>query len=108
MAVATAFLSDLEALEHDGTAAGLRAMAAALTSEEHERLRAEAAAGDRLAELMVDVLAAPRAHVEVLRCPCGGIAWDPDPRGSGEHCAACGAWSPCSAAGMPVGTRDDG
>jgi hypothetical protein len=52
-----ALLADLEALERDGTGAKLRAIAATLTSEEHERLRAEAAVGDRLAELITAVLA---------------------------------------------------
>jgi hypothetical protein len=34
---------------------------------------------------------------EVVRCAaCGGVGWDPDDRGTGERCAACGAWSPCS------------
>jgi hypothetical protein len=89
--------TDLEALERDGTGAQLRAIAATLTAEEHQRLAVEAATGDRLAELMVAVLATPRARVEVLRCRCGGIAWDPDPSGVRERCAACGAWSPCSA-----------
>jgi hypothetical protein len=46
-------------LERDGTATQLRAIAATLTPEEHQRLRAEAAAGDRLAALMVGVLAVP-------------------------------------------------
>jgi hypothetical protein len=91
-----ALLVDLDELERDGTAARLRAIAATLTRGEHERLRAEAAAGDRLAELMVAVLAAPRERVEVLRCPCGGIVWAPDSSGRRERCAACGAWSPCS------------
>jgi hypothetical protein len=52
-------LADLEALERDGTAATLRAIATTLTREEHQRLRAEAAAGDRLAELVTAVLAVP-------------------------------------------------
>jgi hypothetical protein len=91
-----ALLANLEELERDGTAARLRAIAATLTPEEHERLRAEAAAGDRLAELMVAVLAPPPERVEVLRCRCGGIAWEPDPSGVRERCAACGTWSPCS------------
>src|SRR5215472_6022452 len=50
-------LADLEQLERDGTAGRLRSIAATLTPEEHERLRAEAATGDRLAALMVAVLA---------------------------------------------------
>jgi hypothetical protein len=90
-------LADLEALERDGTAEKLRAIAATLTAAEHQRLVAEAAAGDRLAEIIVAVLATPREQAEVLRCPCGGIAWEPDPSGVRERCAACGAWSPCSA-----------
>jgi hypothetical protein len=95
---AASFRTDLEALERDGTAEKLRAIAATLTAEEHKRLAAEAATGDRLAELMVAVLATPRARVAVLPCRCGGIAWEPDPDGGGERCAACGAWSPCSVA----------
>jgi hypothetical protein len=55
-----ALLADLEALERAGTAARLRSIAEGLTPEEHARLRAEAATGDRLAELMVAVLATPR------------------------------------------------
>ncbi len=90
------FFADLEQLERDGTAATLRATGATLTPEEHEWLRAEAAAGDRLAELMVAVLAPPPERVAVLRCRCGGIAWEPDPSGVRERCAACGTWSPCS------------
>ena len=89
-----ALLATLAELERDGTAARLRDLAEGLTAEEHQRLAAEAAIGDRLAELMVAVLATPRAGVEVLRCPCGGIAWDPEPEGTGERCATCGAWSP--------------
>ena len=89
--------TDLETLEGDGTAEELRAFAATLAREEHERLAAEAAAGERLAELMVAVLAPPHAPVVVLRCLCGGLAWDPDPSGMRERCATCGAWSPCSA-----------
>ena len=49
-------LADVEALERDGGAGKLRAIAATLTPEEHQRLRAEAASGDRLAALMVGVL----------------------------------------------------
>jgi hypothetical protein len=44
-------------LETGGTAARLRAIATTLTPEEHRRLAAEAAAGDRLAELVVAALA---------------------------------------------------
>jgi hypothetical protein len=50
-------LTDLEAFERDGTAERLRVIATTLTPAEHERLRAEAAAGDRLAELVMAVLA---------------------------------------------------
>jgi len=96
-----ALLADLEALERDGTAAQLRRVAEGLTPDEHHRLAAEAAAGDRLAALMVAVLSTPRERVEVVRCRCGGIAWEPDLGGLGERCAACGAWSPCS-----VGARE--
>jgi hypothetical protein len=49
-------LDDLEQLERDGTAARLRAVAATLTPEEHHRLAAEAAGGDRLAALVQVVL----------------------------------------------------
>ena len=56
-----ALLADLEALERDGTAARLRVIAAGLTPAEHRRLATEAAAGDRLAQLMVAVLAAEGA-----------------------------------------------
>jgi predicted deacetylase len=93
-----AVLADLEELERDGTAAQLRTIAATLTAEEYQRLAAEMAAGDRLAELIIGVLAPPRAEVAALRCRCGGIAWEPDPSGTGERCAACGTWSPCSVA----------
>jgi len=89
-----ALLDDLEALERDGTAAQLRSIAATLTAEEHQRLAAEAAAGDRLAELMVGVLATPHGRVEVVRCQCGGISWEPDPSGRRERCAACGTPTP--------------
>jgi hypothetical protein len=58
MAVAIARFLDVEALERDGTAAKLRAIAATLLPIEHERLRAEAAVGDRLAELVMTVLTA--------------------------------------------------
>jgi hypothetical protein len=99
-----ALLADLDELERDGTAARLRAIATGLTPDEHQRLAAEAAEGDRLAALMVAVLATPTSsgsnalieRVEVLRCRCGGIAWNPDPSGVRERCTACGAWSPCS------------
>ncbi len=94
-----ALLVDLEALERDGTAATLRAIAATLTPDEHERLRAEAASGDRLAELVTAVLGTPPAGPVVLRCVCGGTAWHPD--GAAERCASCGAWSPVS-----VGVED--
>jgi hypothetical protein len=76
----------------------LRAIATTLTAAEHHRLAAEAAGGDRLAALMVGVLAAPRARVAVLRCRCGGSAWDPDPSGVRERCIECNAWSPISSA----------
>jgi hypothetical protein len=92
-----ALRTDLEALERDGTAARLRAIATGLTPEEHQRLAAEAAEGDRLAELMVAVVATAGERVEVVRCRCGGIAWAPDPNGTAERCAACGRWSPVSA-----------
>ena len=62
-----ALLTDVDELERDGTAARLRTIGGTLTPEEHERLRAEAAAGDRLAQLMVAVLATAGARVEVLR-----------------------------------------
>src|SRR5262245_35154954 len=52
-----AFLADLEELERDGTPARLRAVATTFTAEEHHRLAAEAATGDRLAELVLAVLA---------------------------------------------------
>jgi hypothetical protein len=48
--------ADLEQLERDGTAAQLCAVAATLTSEEHQRLAHEAASGDRLAELITAVV----------------------------------------------------
>src|SRR5262245_41130841 len=91
-----ALVADLEQLEHDGTAARLRAIARTLTAEEHHRLAAAAAAGDRLAAFMVGVLATPHERVEVLRGRCGGIGWEPDGSGVRERCSACGAWSPCS------------
>jgi len=52
-------LADVEQLERDGTAEKLRAIAATLTPEEHQRLAAEAATGDRLAELVNAVVLAP-------------------------------------------------
>jgi hypothetical protein len=52
-----ALLRDLEELERDGTAPQLRVVAKGLTADEHHRLAAEAAKGDRLAELVVAVLA---------------------------------------------------
>jgi len=52
--IAFPLLADVEEFERDGTAAKLRAVAATLTSEEHQRLRAEAG----LAELLTAVLAA--------------------------------------------------
>jgi hypothetical protein len=97
-----ALLADVEALERDGTASRLRSIAATLTPEEHQRLRAEAATGDRLAALMVGVLTTSldrpvRNDVPmVLRCGCGGTTWHPEPDGSAERCTACGAWSPVS------------
>jgi len=91
-----ALLTDLEQLERDGSAAQLRAIAATLTPAEHERLRAEAAAGDRLAELVAAVLTTPLEGAVVLRCPCGGAAWWPEPDGTAERCVECGAWSPVS------------
>jgi hypothetical protein len=51
-----ALLVDLEEVERDGTATQLRAVAATLTPEEHHRLAAEAAGGDRLAALIQAVL----------------------------------------------------
>ena len=56
-AAVLALLADVNKLERDGMAARLRAVAATLTSAEHERLAVEAATGDRLAELAVAVLA---------------------------------------------------
>jgi hypothetical protein len=73
--VAFTLAADLEELERDGTAARLRAVAATLTVEEHHRLAAEAEAGDRLAELMVAVLATPRVpgdHGGRVRTPGKG------------------------------------
>jgi hypothetical protein len=89
-------LADLEQLERDGTAARLRGVAATLTPEEHERLRAEAASGDRLAELIVAIVTTPLDGPVVLQCRCGGIGWLPEPDGKAERCIACGEWSPCS------------
>jgi len=54
-----ALLADLAELERDSTVARLREVAATLTAEEHQRLAAEAAAGDGLAELVMAVLAPP-------------------------------------------------
>src|SRR5262249_45561480 len=44
----------------------------------------------------------------VLRCRCGGSAWAPDPSGSGERCAACGAWSPCSVVAIAAAEHGEG
>jgi hypothetical protein len=95
-AAVLALLADLEQLERDGTAAKLRAIGATLTSEEHQRLRAEAAAGDRLAELVTAVLTTPLEGPVVVRCRCGAIAWHPEPDRPAERCVECGAWSPVS------------
>jgi hypothetical protein len=92
-------LADVEALERDGSATQLRAIAATLTPAEHERLRAEAAAGDRLAELVTAVLATPLEGPVMLRCVCGGATWWPEPAGGAEWCIACGARSPVSIGG---------
>ena len=89
-------VADVEALERDGTAGRLRAIATTLTPAEHERLRAEAAAGDRLAELVTAVLATRLEVPVVLRCRCGGTAWRPEPDGKAERCTSCGVWSPLS------------
>jgi hypothetical protein len=89
-------VADLEQLERDGTAAQLRAIAATLTAEEHERLRAEAASGDRLAALVTAVLATRREAPVVLRCRCGGTRWWPERDGKAERCVECGEWSPVS------------
>jgi len=97
-----ALRTDLDELERDGGAQTLRAVAATLTPAEHQRLAAEAAAGDRLAALMVAVVAAPRERVEVVRCLCGGDRWAPDAGGMGERCTDCGAWSPCSVVAREV------
>jgi hypothetical protein len=91
-------LAAAEALERDGSAAKLREIAVSLTPEEHERLRAEAAAGDHLAELVVAVLATPLEGPVVLRCRCGGIAWHPEPDRAAERCVECGEGSPVSLA----------
>jgi hypothetical protein len=91
-----ALLAALEELERDGTAAKLRVIAEGLTAAEHERLRAEAAAGDPLAELITAVLATPLKVPVVLRCVCGGATWWPEPDGKAERCVECGAWSPVS------------
>jgi hypothetical protein len=88
-------LADRQRLERDGMAARLRTIAATLTVEEHHRLDLEAAAGDRLAELVTAVLTTP-PEGPVLRCPCRSTRWHPDPSRSGERCVACGAWSPVS------------
>jgi hypothetical protein len=57
-----ALLADLAEFERDGTAEKLRAITATLTAEEHQRLAAEAASGDRLAALMQAVLASPSSE----------------------------------------------
>jgi hypothetical protein len=59
----------LEELDRDGTAAQLRAVAATLTPEEHDRLAAEAAEGDRLAQLVVAVLASIPRTEALVRMP---------------------------------------
>jgi hypothetical protein len=100
-----ALRADLEELEQDGMGDRLRAIARTLTPEEHQRLAAEAAAGDRLAELMVAVLATAGERVEVVRCRCGGIGWEPDGSGVRERCTDCGRWSPVSA-GIEDASRD--
>lgn len=95
----------LEALERDGTAAQLRAVAATLTPVERRALAAEVAEGDRLAELVVAVLAtAPSEGAAqpstgwpalVVRCSnCGGDGWLPAQDDDLERCVACGALVP--------------
>jgi hypothetical protein len=91
-----ALLADVSALERDRTATKLRTIAATLGPVPFVLLRAEAAAGDRLAELVTAVLATPREGVVVLRCTCGGVEWHPEPHGKGERCVECGVWSPVS------------
>jgi hypothetical protein len=77
-----------EQLEHDDTAAQLRAIAATLTPVEGHCLAAEAATADRLA---LHVL----AELLVVRCPrCGGDRWRPAHGDALERCAACGAPAP--------------
>jgi hypothetical protein len=57
-----ALLADLAELERDGAVARLRAVAATLSAEEHQRLAQEAASGDYLAGLiMISVLATTAA-----------------------------------------------
>src|SRR5215475_9767901 len=89
-------LADLEQLERDGMAGRLREIATTLTTAEHERLQAEVAAGDSLAQIITAVLATPLEGPVVLRCVCGGTAWWPEPDGKAERCIACGEWSPVS------------
>jgi hypothetical protein len=71
-------------------------VAAGLSAEVHHRLAAEAAAGDPLAELVTAMLGTPFEGAVVLRRPCAGIGWHPEPDGPAERCASCGAWSPVS------------
>jgi hypothetical protein len=67
-----------------------------LTSDEQASLVREAAAGDRLAEVVTAELAKRLEGVVVLGCSCSGIAWHPEPDRAGERRASCGAWSPVS------------
>ena len=49
------YRADVEELESDGTGEKLRAIAATLTPEEHDRLAAEATRDDKVAQLVVAV-----------------------------------------------------
>ena len=106
--LAFALLTNLEQLERDGTAARLRAIAATLTAEEHQRLAAEAASGDRLAQLIVAVLASlPRTRRRDHSDQRGRhAAWDAPENAlfHSPHRPAC----PTATRGKGIGLGDGG
>jgi hypothetical protein len=91
-------ICELDQLERDGTASQLRAIAATLTAAEQRRLAAEAAAGDRLAQLVAAVLAsgATREATAPPRSPAAPRAGGGN--GAGWTAGATGPSGPAGAA----------